>query len=519
MFTCISELLKIAHYCPPSSRNNLITIQCSNRMTADRCKQQLVACNINAQSVRNKSAVTFCYICDHTPSIVTLTEHWLTDLDSSVRAELCPNGYKILDHTRSDRRGGGTGIIYHESLGVKKIDAGVSVRNSYEFSEWIVKSGGYSIRIAIIYRPPYSERHPVTTNVFLTEFPDYLESLLLCKERLLTTGDFNIHVDDCRNPDTQKFLDLLDSFDLQQHVKQPTHRDGHTLDLSITRKSETLVDDEPTVDLFISDHEAVFTRLGLSRQSPPTEKSNPPTEIKTTTYRKIKSINLDSFHSDIQACSLCDDKQFHTADDLDAYAREYTTTLSALLDRHAPLKTRRRVTRPVVPWYIETIDNAKRERKKAERKWRKTKAADYLLDFKSKRNHVTYLMNKARRDFYSEFLVENGADQRKLFNAGKKLLCMKDEPLFAEHLDKNIIANDIDRYFVRKVENICNEIDATPISQSDRDLVPPDKPVVDANVILRSFRNLSEQDIYYLILKSAKTSCVLDPLPTTVVCD
>ena len=96
---------------------------------------------------------------------------------------------------------------------------------------------------------------------------------------------------------------------------------------------------------------------------------------------------------------------------------------------------------------------------------------------------------------------------------------MKDEPLFAEHLDKTIIANDIGRYFVRKVENIRNEIDATPISQSDRDLVPPDKPVVDTNVILRSFRNLSEQDIYDLIQKSAKKSCVLDPLQTTLVCD
>ena len=59
---------------------------------------------------------------------------------------------------------------------------------------------------------------------------------------------------------------------------------------------------------------------------------------------------------------------------------------------------------------------------------------------------MTYLMNKARRDFYSEFMVENGADQRKLFNAAKKLLGMKDEPLFAEHLDKTIIANDIGRY-------------------------------------------------------------------------
>ena len=91
--------------------------------------------------------------------------------------------------------------------------------------------------------------------------------------------------------------------------------------------------------------------------------------------------------------------------------------------------------------------------------------------------------------------------------------------MFAEHLDKTIIANDIGRYFVRKVENIRNEIDATPISQSDRDLVPPDKPVADTNVILRSFRNLSEQDIYDLIQKSVKKSCVLDPLPTTLVCD
>ena len=93
-------------------------------------------------------------------------------------------------------------------------------------------------------------------------------------------------------------------------------------------------------------------------------------------------------------------------------------------------------------------------------------------------------------------MVENGADQRKLFNAAKKLLAMKDEPLFAKHLEKSITAKDIGRYFVRMVENIRNEIDATPISQSDRDLVPPDKPVVDTNVILRSFWNMSEHDIY-----------------------
>ena len=175
----------------------------------------------------------FYYICQHTSDLATLTEHWLTDLDSAVRVELCLSGYKILDHTRSGRRGGGTSIIYHESLNVKKIDPSVVARYSYEFSGWLVISGRYSIRIAIIYRPP---------------------------------GDFNIHVDDCSNPGPQKFLDLLNSFGLQQQVKQATHRDGQVLDLSITCKLETFIDDEPTVDIFISDHAVVFTRLGLLDQ-------------------------------------------------------------------------------------------------------------------------------------------------------------------------------------------------------------------------------------------------------------
>ena len=62
---------------------------------------------------------------------------------------------------------------------------------------------------------------------------------------------------------TQKFLDLLNSFVLQQHVKQSSHCEGHTLDLSITHKSETLVNDEPTVDLFIADNARTVSTRSL----------------------------------------------------------------------------------------------------------------------------------------------------------------------------------------------------------------------------------------------------------------
>lgn len=52
---------------------------------------------------------------------------------------------------------------------------------------------------------------------------------------LMIIGDFNIHVDDPNDVYAVEFLDLLESMRLMQHVDVPTHEQGHTLDLVITR--------------------------------------------------------------------------------------------------------------------------------------------------------------------------------------------------------------------------------------------------------------------------------------------
>ena len=45
-------------------------------------------------------------------------------------------------------------------------------------------------------------------------------------------GDFNIHFDVADDYNTRKLLDLLESADLVQHIKEPTYRSGHTLEPS-----------------------------------------------------------------------------------------------------------------------------------------------------------------------------------------------------------------------------------------------------------------------------------------------
>ena len=71
----------------------------------------------------------------------------------------------------------------------------------------------------------------MTVNSFIDEFSEYLESVILSNDLLCLTGDFNIHVDDHNDPAACRFLDLLESMSLTQHVAEPTNEHGHTLDL------------------------------------------------------------------------------------------------------------------------------------------------------------------------------------------------------------------------------------------------------------------------------------------------
>ena len=113
---------------------------------------------------------------------------------------------------------------------------------------------------------------------------------------------------------------------------------------------------------------------------------------------------MEQLKRDMPSTEPCAAVKPTTANELEAYVNSYNSTLSALLDKHAPLRTRTRVSRPVVPWYSNEINDAKRSRRKADRKWRRTRLPVDFADFKRKRNKVTNLMNKTREEFYSKFL-------------------------------------------------------------------------------------------------------------------
>lgn len=49
------------------------------------------------------------------------------------------------------------------------------------------------------------------------------------------TGDFNIYIDNNMDSNGKELSSLLDTFGLWQQVKGPTHTQGHSLDLVISK--------------------------------------------------------------------------------------------------------------------------------------------------------------------------------------------------------------------------------------------------------------------------------------------
>ena len=98
-------------------------------------------CVLNAKSLRNKSADFVDYICDFKPDIVAVTETWFKEIDSAAKIEAPPVGYKLLDHPRPGRTGGGTAIVLRDTFCMSKSAA--NVLNLFKYSELKILLGHF----------------------------------------------------------------------------------------------------------------------------------------------------------------------------------------------------------------------------------------------------------------------------------------------------------------------------------------------------------------------------------------
>ena len=110
--------------------------------------------------------------------------------------------------------------------------------------------------------------------------------------------------------------------------------------------------------------------------------------------------------------------------------------------------------------FSEEIRSAKRQRRKAERRWRTTKLDADWTTCKSIKNRTTFLMYKARIELNTDIISECSDDQRKLFTVTRKVLNQASVSPFPPQSDKSTLVNDIGLFFVNKIFDIRIGLDS-----------------------------------------------------------
>ena len=446
----------------------------------------------NARSVRKKTVSIADNIIENDVDIFVITETWLASDDPVVIGEMLPPGYSFINFPRKSDEHGGIGIIHKTHISMTIVPT-TSETTNFEYAIIVVNNTG--LRLVIVYRPPPSTENGLKTSKFLEEFECFLDDINLAPAKTVLLGDFNVHVDTPWKSHVARFLDALTSHDLHQYVQETTHKDGHILDLIISRVEDKLISECCVLPSLGSDHKLIDCVIEYAKPLPPKLVSN---------VRNYKNMDKSKFSNDL--ATAIEGLDFRGT--VDVVLEQFDSCVKGTLDSHAPSQTRTRSLRPRFPWYNEEINDERCKRRKLERKWRKSKQENDHTAYIDQSNKVNNLIQSAKEIYYNEEL--KSADCKNTYSILNRLLNNNVKSL--PNCDSmSELSNSFANFFINKVTRIRQElINVT----SDNQVNSVGDNSTDTGIpSFDCFRPVSADDIEKTILGSANKSCMLDTLP------
>ena len=362
---------------------------------------------------------------------------------------------------------------------------------SFECSKSDILLRNIPISIFCIYRPPPSPKNKLTVKQFLSEFENFIDMYTFDCSNVLILGDFNFHFD-CKNElYVKQLIDMIETRSFIQYVNSPTHKAGHTIDWVIS-KSTDFLNNFMISDVCLSDHFLVSFNICIQSLG----------RSKRTIYsRDFRSIDNKLFIHDLMSCNT---SVIFSHDKASVYFDE----LSAVLDRHAPLRARCVTDRPSAPWMTSEIKSLKAEKRQAERRWRKTGLPGHRLVFKSLIAKLNTLIAKSKKLFY-EAKISADASSKFLYSVVSNFYDKNKSSILPTNLPLNELPKVFNEFFISKITKIRSAFDLDfPHSVSIKTF---------SGDVLSAFKLLSEKEVKALILSAPAKSCSLDPIPASIL--
>ncbi|XP_031162790.1 uncharacterized protein LOC116055131 [Sander lucioperca] len=252
------ESKEVLERCQDQRSNSSTAVESNHELENNQTRPAAIrVALLNLWSMNNKTSRILELITQNNLDVFLSTETFLReDTGDRVLREASPSNFNFYYQARASR-GGGTAIQFTQTLQGEQIHFDSLDITTFEFVAAVLQHEEWDEPVLIInvyHRPGYNLTQ---FRAFLNEFQALLDHLIyLNYNSIIVTGDFNIWVDVENRRSTDEFDWLLLINNLDQHVREPTHRAGHILDLVITRNVEIF--DRFVLNNGISDHYTVY---------------------------------------------------------------------------------------------------------------------------------------------------------------------------------------------------------------------------------------------------------------------
>lgn len=486
-------------------------------------QSNLVLATQNTQSVRNKTILMNDIVVEKNIDLIVITESWLKENEDNIINEIVPNGYSFVNQRRLNGQSGGGIIIIHKTgLKVKKIDSGYDFKH-FEYIETMVTHSNVTYRVIGLYRPQPTVKNGNSFVGFMGEFETFLIDKTTESGKLILLGDLNFHLNDDKDREARLFMNLLDSLNLKQHVKEPTHIKGNTLDIAIDIKENSSISSITVTDCIVSDHFLVSVNIPDTKPLP---------EKKSVTYKKTKNIDFNIFKEELRS-ELS--QTILSTDSLLEKVNNYNLILKTIFDKHAPDQTRTITIRPNNgSWYTDAIRNMKKQVRKFEKVWRKTKRNnnykkrgqnkeensckenEHLQQYREARKQLNVMIKTAKHENLKISIEENRTNTKNLFKIVNNLTSSDSHGTkLPDYDDASQLASDFNRYFNNKITTIRKTLDQDQPTTDPKST--PTENTTRRESTLDEWTPTTLEDVTDIIRKLPAKTCSLDPIPTWVL--
>ena len=447
----------------------------------------------NVRSAVHKAALLHTIIEDNKINILALQETWIgPDAPPAIRDDIAPPGYSAY-HVHRPTRGGGLAIVIQDHFQARPVD----LKWKPKLFELQVLRVQLNTKRQVLIANVYQPASPPSSG-FFDELDEMFLKVSAISSDVIVCGDFNCPSTNS-NRVSSRLEDSLISADLEQHVHEPT-RGNNLLDIFATSDPD-LVSSISIVDsCSVSDHGLVVAAINADPAKPDSIRQ---------TFRNLKSFDASQFESSLRRSTLFT----APAETAEEFSTQLLEIVSSELNKVCPLKTKTcRPPNPTSRWLSPEAKDAKRERRRLERTWCRTRNETDRLDYRASCRRANFLIKDSRKKHLAQ-TISSCSSSKQRWKTVNNLLHPNSRNNSAAN-NNSINSTTFLDFFTTKINNLKLAIK----SKIDKlRLQPPLPDPIHSGALFSTVSPVTPAEVSQLLRSLQPKSSNLDFIPTSLI--